>query len=514
MMDDMISGARWYSQYPIGGPAFVALGMATGAAWLLNPVLIGLTVIGVYTFARRAYGEGVARASAALFALAPFPLFVGASYMNCVPVLWLASVAMAQLAAWVDAESPRDLARSAALVGLSIGTAVTVRPLDGIVLALVIGGMQLVMAGRNAARWKSVAWGAAAGLVPLTLLCYVNARTNGAPFRLGYEILYGDATRLGFHVDPYGVPHTPVRALAYTSKYLLQLSLTLFEWPVPALGVLVAGLLVLRRPSRWDHFLLALLGVQIVAYALYWFNGVFRGPRYLLTALPAVVILVARAPFLITERSRGVARRVAPLALPVFVLLTWLVVPSRASVAGRARAYKRETSLPARVDPAGLASRHGLHRALVFVNEDSRNRALRQLWALGLRQGDALQLLASGPVCASRLAIDAEYARAGATSEGRVQRLEHDIASFDPSAPLPAPCTDDLRRDQDGTATYRQFLAANSIDARGRVDGDVVYVLDLGPRNELLRARFGDRTWYRFGARTSAADPTPDLRPY
>jgi hypothetical protein len=278
--------------------------------------------------------------------------------------------------------------------------------------------------------------------------------------------------------------------------------------------VLIAGLLVLRRPSRWDYFLLAFIGLQTVAYALYWFNGVFRGPRYLLPALPAVIILVARAPFLITATSKGVTRRVAPLALPVFVLLTWLAFPSRVSVAGRARGYRRETSLPARVDPAQLAREHSLHHALVFVNEDSRNRALRQLWALGLRQGDALQLLASGPLCASRLAIDAEYALPASSSAGRLQRLEHSIASFDPSAPPPPACLDDARRDQSGTATYRQFLAANGIDANGRVGGDVVYVLDLGPRNELLRQRFGDRAWYRFGARAGDRDPTPVLARY
>lgn len=514
MMDDMISHGRWFSQYPIGGPAFAALGVAAHAAWLLNPVLIGLTIVGVHAFARRAYGEPTARAATVLFALAPFALFVGASYMNCIPVLCLASVAMAQLAIWMSADTGRRLDTSAALTGLAVGLAFTVRPLDGLVLAVVVGGLQLTYAGRDLRKWKSLGWQVGAGLVPIAVLCYVNYRTTGSPFRLGYELLYGDATRLGFHLDPYGLPHTPVRALAYASKYLLQLSLMLFEWPLPALGVLIAGLLVLRRPNRWDYFLVAMLGAQTLAYALYWFNGAFRGPRYLVTALPAVVILVARAPFLLSAATRGTVKRMVPLVLPTCVLLTWLAFPIRASVAGRARQYRRETSPAARVDPTRLAREAGIHHALVFVNEDSRNRALRQLWALGILQGDALQLLASGPLCATRLAIDAEYALGPGRAEGRLQRMEHEITSYQPTSPLAGPCLEDARRDAAGTATYRQFLSANSIDAHGNVAGDVIYVLDLGARNNLLRQRFGDRTWYRFGARTTVSGNQPALLPY
>jgi hypothetical protein len=35
-----------------------------------------------------------------------------------------------------------------------------------------------------------------------------------------------------------------------------------------------------------------------------------------------------------------------------------------------------------------------------------------------------------------------------------------------------------------------------------------VFARDFGTRNELLRARFGDRTWYRYRAGTSATDTT------
>ena len=197
-MDNMIDAGRWYSQFPVGGPAFLAIGLALRAAWLVNPVLLALTVLSVYGFARRAYGEAVARASALLFALCPFALFVGASFMNHVPVLWLTSVAMVQLAIWVDAEQRREANRAAAIIGLALGVAFAVRPLDALVAAGVIGVMQLTRVRHSAVRLRSIGAEIVGGLIPVAILFYVNWRTNGAPMRLGYEVLYGDAHSLGF----------------------------------------------------------------------------------------------------------------------------------------------------------------------------------------------------------------------------------------------------------------------------------------------------------------------------
>jgi hypothetical protein len=72
----------------------------------------------------------------------------------------------------------------------------------------------------------------------------------------------------------------------------------------------------------------------------------------------------------------------------------------------------------------------------------------------------------------------------------------------------------DLASDGEGVATYGPFFPANTIDADGRVGGNVVYVLDLGAHDEVLRARFGDRTWYRFGPHLTRGDPNPTLTPY
>ena len=512
-MDNMIDRNRWYSQFPIGGPAFLALGLLFRGAWLVNPVLLALTAPCLFAFARRAYGEPLARAAVLLFALCPLALFMGASFMNHVPVLWLASVAMWQLAVWMDAASQRDANRAAALLGLAVGVAFTVRPLDALVVAGVIGVMQLAHLRGAPHRRRALALQIGAGLLPLAILFYANYRTNGSPLTLGYEVLYGSAHQLGFHTDPYGTMHTPLRALTFASKYLLRLNVLLFEWPLPAVAIIVAGLLALRRPGKWDYLMLGLLFAQVAAYAFYWHDGAFRGPRFLFTALPAIVLLTARAPFLIAEVTKGTTRRLAILAVPGCVLFAWLAFGIGDTVIGRARQYRSGSAIT-RVDPVAMANANGLHNALVFINEGHHARNFRYLWALGLSRGNAARLMVSASSCAVRMSIDAEEALRPARTSGRLDRLVRGALANDRIAFLPARCAEDARRDDEGSASYAPFFPANTITSDGRVGGDVVYVLDLGEHNETLRPRFGARRWYRFGRRQTPGDSLPTLMAY
>ena len=512
-MDNMIESSRWYSQFPVGGPALLAIGVAIRAAWLLYPAMLGLTVLALYGFARRIFGEPLARGATLLFALCPFALFVGASYMNHVPVLLLTAIALWQLAVWCDAERGREANRAAALIGLAIGVAFTVRPLDAMVVATVVGVMQITQLRGAAHRARSLVPQALAGLVPIALLMYVNTRTTGAPLRLGYEVLYGTAHQLGFHVDPYGTLHTPERAVLFASKYLLGLNVLLFEWPIPAVLVIGLGLVALRRPGKWDFFLLALLFTQLTAYALYWHDGSFRGPRFLFTALPAIVLLAARAPGLIASATGGTLRRTALFALPLSMLFAWAAYGVSNSVPGRVRMYRRGSPVM-RVNPEVLARGAGLHNALVFVNEGTQARNQRDLWVLGLSRGNAARLMVTASTCAIRLTIDDAVQRGDSARGAGRDRIIRQAIRFDSVAAHPQACIDFERRDERGMASFAPFFPRNDITPDGRIGGDVVYALDLGEHNEVLRGRFPNRSWYRFGARRSAGDSLPTLMPY
>ncbi len=256
---------RWYSQYPIGGPALIALGFLLGDAWLVNPLLLAVAVWQLYRFLAATTDEVTARVTALLFAASPMALIMGASQMNHMPALACCVIALAALARWDRSEVDRTPTRESVIIGLSIGVMATVRPLDAAIVAVVIGVFQLVRARGHRPRWRSLATQVAAGAVPVAILLWVNARTTGSPLLFGYDALNGPEHRLGFHLDPNGEMHTPMRGLMLASGYLMRLSRYLFEWPLPAMLFIVAGLAAIRRPTRWDLLLAALVAAFVAA---------------------------------------------------------------------------------------------------------------------------------------------------------------------------------------------------------------------------------------------------------
>jgi len=517
---------RWYSMYPIGGPALLAVGAALHAPWLVNPVLTAVTACALYRFAAAAFGEGPGRASALLFALSPFVLIMGASEMNHVGALALATLALAALPAWATTTRGSALLGAAALIGLGVGGMATIRPLDAAAVAVVIGVFQLSVLRREPGRARSLAVQLAVGALPVAWLLYVNARTTGHPLLFAYDALYGPGQRLGFHPDPFGVPFTPLRALAGTSANLMRLDRYLFEWPLPGLVPILAALVALRRPTRWDLLLLGLIGATVGAYGPYWAAAsFFAGPRFLYTAVPALVIFAARAPGLVAESlPPGPPRRAALLVLPLCLCYAWLTPTGVSSVQMRAYYYhvgrtKLKTDIAAQTEAARLS------RALVFVHESWRARLEARLRAYGLAPSEAGRLLSTADACRIQTALDAEDRRAPDDTAVRHARLldaTHSAASVHPVGGLQADeaislaegavltdaCRREIAADEGGTTPYAPFLALARFDPQGAIGGSVVFARDFGPRNELLRARFPDRTWFRYRPRASLHDPT------
>lgn len=512
-VDNVIDTGRWYSQFPIGGPLVLALGYLIHAPWLLDPLLGGGTAALVYHVARRAYGETQGRAAAALFALAPIPLLMSASYMNHVPVLFLTMLALAGLAEWERAATRRRAAWIAGGIGLALGFMATIRPLDAVVVSIVVGLFQLPIIWRGRARWRDLAVQAALGAVGVAPLLYANWATTGGIFHFGYEVMWGAATGVGFHVDPQGVAHTPLRALVLAAKYMSEFNGYLLGWPLPALVVAIAGLVSMRRTSRWDALLLGLLAAQLAAYALYWHDGEFLGPRFLYPAVGALVILVARAPFLVAERWGGYWRFGAPLAALTGVAVAWLV-PMGAygalGLAGQVRA-SRDTF---KVNLAAATRAANVHHALVFVHEPFSGRLMRRLWGVGFTRSAAAEAFAHGDACSVLEAVRAAEDDSTAPPAQRAAAAAARIATYAPgAAPIQAldptihissaqsltpACRDELASDaQYGGMPFGVGLLLESIGADGRLGGDVIYAADLGARDSVLRPRFGDRAWYR-----------------
>lgn len=503
---------RWFSQYPIGGPALLALGMRMHAVWLVNPLLLGVASWQLHRFTHRAFGEQTARAATLLFALTPFVLVLGATQMNHTAAMTFTLVALAELAAW-DRADERGRLRHAAGVGLAIGAIALVRPLDAVLVALPVGVFQLLCVRREPRRLASLAVQCLAGAVPIGVLLWANAATTGAPLLFAYDAAHGAAHGLGFHLDPTGAAHTPRRAFVYASGYLMRVDRFLFEWPLPALLVVCAVLAALRRGRRWDSLLLALLASFVAGYAAYWHNGFFDGPRFLFPVAPVLVLYAARAPEAAARAAHDTRRRVGMLVVPACVLCAWVVPLPFSSVPGRV-AGQRDQRTKLKTDVVAQAAAAGLTHALVLVREPWRGRLLARLRGLGERQFDAEQIVDATDACALQLALD-EADASPAPAAARLARVLEQARRAGPATIQPGPiaesrvarsptgpdapsCRAEAAADALGTMPYAMFLREQTVQRDGRLGGRVVWARDLGARNTLLRAEFGRRSWFLY----------------
>ncbi|HVZ49888.1 MAG TPA: hypothetical protein VG916_13970 [Gemmatimonadaceae bacterium] len=529
-IDNVIDRGRWYSHFPIGGPLALVPGVLVGAPWLVNPVMAGLAVAAFFHFARVAYGELPGRAVGALLALTPNISIMAGTYLNHVPTLLCAACAFAALAEWDRAVAPRARAAWAAAVGAAIGCAATLRPLDAVVLMGVIGAYQLVVMVRTRRSVAELAAQVVGGTLAVAPLFYANWRTNGSPLRFGYDVMWGAGHRVGFHTDPHGVAHTPGRAIEYALRYVSETNYAVMAWPFPALAVAFTGLAAMRRVTRWDALVFAFLGAQLGAYAVYWGLGEFLGPRFLFTAFPALVVLLARTPFLMGEREGPRVGRAAAAFLVLCTVVAWTAPPVLDAVRGSA-AQVRAARRAMRVDLQAAARAAHAHHALVFVREPFSARLLHRVWGVGVSRPEAVAAIETRDACSLLAAVaDVENDSAHAIADP-VAYLEGHAAPFvpgpqqvrtaDPNVRITsaASVTPACRAEFDAydwvPAFFGTALPLEPIGPDGHLDGDVIWAMDLGIRDEVLRRRFGDRTWYRVTLATGPdGRPVASLQPY
>lgn len=508
------AGGRWFSQFPIGGPAILALGVAARVPWLINPLLTGWTAVVLHRFVAATDDVRTARLATVLFALSPFVLLMGGSEMNNVPVLACVMTALAALPRWAKAADGASARPAASIIGLALGVAATCRPYDAVLVAVPIVLFQLATLRQRPALVRSMTWQGGAGAIPVILLLAANRATTGAPLLFGYDLLNGAAHRPGFHASPLGAEHTPIVGLRVASSYLMSLDTSLLAWPVPAVLLMVLALVLQRRASRWDLLLAGIFVMLLAGYAAYWAESYFAGPRFLYCAVPVFVLLVARLPLLLRERLRSTrARTAATLLLPIWLVLAWTLPPNRAHGYGvrtvvRLNAEKRTNGAAV----ARRANEAGLHNALVFVPDGWHERLAARLRLAGVRPLQAAMVAAHADACVLQTTLDALDASSDRTSErsranfiavlsdtnarALPNQRPSDQISLTPNRPLTATCARELSRADSYGVSFAELLPLMSVDASGRLAGDVVFARDLDGANERLRDEFGARQWY------------------
>ena len=286
----ILKAGQWYSQYPPGHIALLALGVIAGAPWLVNPLLGAVTVLVLYLVGRELWDDRTGRLCAVLGVLSPFVLFMSSEFMNHASALLGTALFILCFA--------RSLRLSGAgyglAAGLALGFVATTRPFSaaGVVLPFaVFAAWQLLRRPRQLlAPMLAMVIGLGA---MLALLLAFNSATNGSPLVFGYNVLYGRGHDPGFGHSGKGEPHTPLLGLVNSLDNLGGLNQYLFEWPFPSL-LFVALLFALRRDDRWDRLLLASGASLVVFHFFYWYQDLCFGPRFLYEANVTWLALSAR----------------------------------------------------------------------------------------------------------------------------------------------------------------------------------------------------------------------------
>lgn len=496
---------RVFSQFPPGGPLLLLPGVLLGAPWVTGPFFGGVAVFAFHRVLRHTEAStGVALAGALVFALNPFMVFMAASHMNHVPTLALACLALWGLTTLVSTEARP---RTAFVTGACLGLMMSIRPVDGAAFALPAGLWLLwrVIQGRTCIT-ALVAAGVGMA-VPLAGVLAYNRATTGAAMLFGYELLWGPSHGLGFHRAPWGVTHTPARGLELINLYFLRLQTYLFETPVPSLVPAGVALLVARRLSAIDRYLLASGSLLVLGYFAYWHDGFFLGPRFVYLLLPLLCVWTVRLPTLVV---RGAESRWGARRFVVLVYASAAVVGLVATLPVRVRQYAGGLS-SMRHDYLEPARREGVVDGLILVRESWGAQLIARLWALGVSRSEAESIYRTIDTC---------------QLEGEVSSLESGgIRGREAAARLTALTGDSLRLvastlSPDKTervmpnATYSPRCARRLLEdgagysflgpllARG--GGTNVYARDLHAADTLLLRRYPTHPVYLLRAASSA----------
>ena len=495
-------GGRVYGQFPMGGPAMLALGSRVGAEWLVGPVFGALSVVVFGGLVRRLEPRPrIALGATALFALAPFAAFMAGSHMNHGPTLFWLLVGMVAL---TRATAVEGRFRDGLLCGLGFGIAATIRPADAAAFAVPAAVWLVGSALRGGTRRVAPLLGAGLGIaLPLLALAWANLGTTGAPLRFGYTVLWGRAHDLGFHATPWGPTHTPARGLELVNLYFLRLQTYLFEAAAPSLIPATAALALTRRLTPFDRYLLGSSAMLVGLYFAYWHDGFYLGPRFLYPLLPALVLWTARCPGAVRDRLAG-GRRQFIVRVVMGSLVAGAVLGIATSLRVRIAQYRGGlVSLKWNADRA--AERAGVRNALVLVRESWGAELVARMWALGVPRADADAIYRAADPCRLDLALGAverDGLTRGAAAAGALAPLRADSTGLvsaaaitgDPSlrltpgAQYPARCNEKLAANRSGFTLFPPLLLA-------RKHGNL-YARDLGARDSLLLREYRGRPVY------------------
>ena len=287
---------KWYTVYPPGYPAILALGVIFRISWLVNPILGALTIVCIFLLAKELYGDTTAKFSAVLACASSFFLFMSAEFASHTSTLFFITLAFLSFVWMVKKKRPL---LSAVVCGICLGIALLCRPYTTVWICVPLGIAAIVARKELSLRHILI------GMIPILAACLAflayNYATTGHPLLLGYIVMHGKNHYPGFHQAPWSnQAHTVAQGFKHVFSNLNALSIFLFEWPMPSL--FFACLFLVYGKKRFCEWLLVgWIGALLVGQYFYFFNQLDFGPRFVYESLPALILLTSRGLSLTTQ---------------------------------------------------------------------------------------------------------------------------------------------------------------------------------------------------------------------
>lgn len=334
----MYQATRWFSPVPPGWPFILAAGTFLGATWLVNPILGGLNVVLAHSLLRHVYPARAARLATLFLALSPWGLFMAMSVMTHTATLTAALIAAISVARLRRGDS----LGWGVIGGVAIGVVALIRPLEGLVVAGLLGVWSLGAVGRA---WRLLPsavltlFATVTGALVLPYNAYLTGSARTFPIMAYTDATYGPGTNaLGFGpnrglgwegLDPlpgHGLPDIFINA----NLNFFQVNTELLGWATGSMLPILL-FLVLARWRRSDWLMLAALLAVVGIHSFYYFSGgPDFGARYWYLIIVPCVALAARGVEALGERLDDGQGPVLHGALILSLATLVLFVPWRA----------------------------------------------------------------------------------------------------------------------------------------------------------------------------------------
>lgn len=325
---------RWYPSPPPGWPLILALGVMAGLPWLVNPLLAGVNVLLVYILLCELYDRRIGRISLLLLCSSPWFIFMGMNLMTHMLTLACALVASISMLRASSSSS----SRWGWLAGIAVGIASLIRPLDGLVVGVIVG-LASLLARNQPSKYKTITAFVIASAITGGLVFPYNKFLTGNPTVYPINIYtdehfgknvnaygFGSDRGMGWAIDPYP-GHGPIDGIVNANLNTFSINIELFGWGT---GSLILFLLILfsRTLRRNDYLMIGAMAAVFIAYFFYYFSGgPDFGARYWFLMFVPLIALTARSiQFVGTKLNpHGDDTRiiVAVLALMILSLLNY-----------------------------------------------------------------------------------------------------------------------------------------------------------------------------------------------